>query len=132
MHMFKSIALRAAGVALAVSLAANAALWYVYKDALLDVERVRTETIAAANARLTQSLEHQATAHEARVAELTRRLELSDQVTREALARAEANEQRLDDYRRQQADVARTDHEYAEWGRQQLPAGVADRLRELQ
>jgi hypothetical protein len=130
--VFKSIALRVAGIALAVSLAANGALWYVYRGALLDTERIKTEVVSAANARLTESLSHQATAHEERVAELQRRLELGDQVTKAAQARQEAAQAALTAFRRSQATQAAADAAYEEWARQALPAGVADRLRGLQ
>lgn len=130
--MFRSIAMRAALVALAVSAAANAGLWYAYRGALLDTERVRTEVLAAANARLGESLDHQATAFAEREAELRRRLELSDAVTAAALERAENSEANLRKFRGEAAEQARTDPVYAEWARQPLPPGVADRLRALQ
>lgn len=130
--MFSSLALRAAGIALAVSIAANAGLWYAYRGALLDTERVRTEVLAAANASLGESLGHQATAFAVRESELLHRLELSDQVTRSALERAENSEANLRKFRGAAAEQARTDPVYAEWARQPLPSGVAQRLQELQ
>lgn len=130
--LFKSIALRAAGIALAVSVAANAGLWYAYRGALLDTERVRTEVLAGANARLAESLNHQATAYEERVAELQRRLELSDAVTASALARAEAAADEMRRFRARISAESAEDPTYRAWAETPLPPGVADRLRELQ
>ena len=130
--MFRSIALRAAGIALAVSLAVNAGLWHAYRGALVDSERVRVEVVAAANTRLTESLSRAHKEAEAREAELQRRLELSNLVTQNAYQRAEEAEAALTEYQRSQRARASQDASYAAWIDAPLPSGVADNLRKLQ
>lgn len=71
-------------------------------------------------------------AEAAYVTALQRQQERSDQVTREAQVRAQAAERSLRTFRETQAAQGATDPSYAAWAAQELPAGVADRLRSLQ
>lgn len=103
---------------------------------LLERQKARAEATIAqaavdANTALTASLSHQATAYEARIAELMRRQEQSDAVTQAALARAENSEDNLRKFRSSAAGQKATDQDYARWADTPLPAGVNDRMHAL-
>lgn len=125
---------RALGIGLALSLAANASLGLLYRSSLIAQGEIaalaQAQAAEAANQQLTTSLGHQATAFEAREAELLRRLELSDQVAQAAAARAESTARNLRTFE-VAARAARSVPDYDRWADEPLPAGVADRLRTL-
>lgn len=125
-----------AWIALAVSLAANGGLAYLYKEALQDTARVQLQeqleraialqesTLAAASA--------QEAAHAVRVTELQRRLELSDQVSREHADRAAVAVADLHDFEASLGNRRETQPDYAEWADTKLPTSVGAGLRALE
>jgi hypothetical protein len=123
---------RILGIGLVLSLAANAGTAALYYRAKAETQSTVAAVAAGANERLTQSLSHQATAFEERVAELTRRLELSNEVTKDAQERAYNATAELRTFRELLRSESTADPAYAEWAAAELPAGVAERLRGLQ
>lgn len=122
---------RILGGLLALSLTGNAFLYARLEHAKLQTQTLVSQVATDANALLTESLGHQATAYDARVAELQRRLEQSDAVTRAALARADNMEDNVRKFRGESAAQAARDPDYASWAATKVPAGVNDRLQEL-
>jgi hypothetical protein len=120
-------------VATAISITANAALWYGWKGAVADGERAVAEAAAAeveaANYRWGVVADSARAAHEKRVAELEGRLAQSHQVTADSVTRAEEAEGKLKDY------IAATEddqsEEYLQWASTKLPPQVTNRIAEL-
>ena len=119
------------GLAL-LSLAGNGVLYGQLQRAKRDIVQVKAEATAAANERLATALELQAEADAARVTELLRRLEVSDQVASAAIDRERATRDLVTQYQREQEARASQDASYAAWAHTPLPEGVADKLRALQ
>ena len=125
-----------AWIALAVSLAANAGLAYLYKEALQDTARVQLQEQLDRAIALQESTraaaDAQAIAHADRVTELQRRLELSDQVSREQADRAAAAVSDLQDFEDGLANRQLEQPDYAVWAEVKLPSSVGAGLRALE
>lgn len=115
-----------------LSLAGNGVLYGMWQHSEAETKTLVSETVTAANERLTESLSHQGAAFEAREATWRRRLELSNQVTLDARARAEVAHAAIREYQRQALLRASQDALYEAWRDEPLPPGVLGSLRDLQ
>lgn len=122
-------------IVLASSVAANAGLSYLYKEAIQDTARVQLQEQldrARSSQQTTQAAAlAQAAASAITEASLVRRLELSDKVSREHADRAAAATEELTEFERSLGDRREAQPDYAEWADTDLPPGVADDLRRL-
>jgi hypothetical protein len=127
-----NILTRAGLIALLVSLTGNGVMWYLLHReigvAAAEREKAVAEAALSANAQLTESLSHQATAYEARIAALKKRAQLSDAVTKAAGDRAEAAEETL---RRLRDTISAENAEYKAWAATKLPPTIEPRMQEL-
>ncbi len=125
-----------AWIALAASLAANGGLAYLYKEALQDTARVQLQEQLDRAIALQESTRAAALAQEAanalHVTELQRRLELSDQVSKEHADRAAEAMADLSDFERSLGERREAQPDYAEWADIKLPPSVAEGLRALE
>lgn len=122
---------RILGGGLLLSLVANGFLYARFEHAKLETQTLVSETALAANAHWKETAFAMDAAHQAEVTELRRRLELSDQVTKDSRLRAENAEANLRAFRGAQKSQAAQDPQYQSWAATPLPDGVANRLREL-
>lgn len=117
----------------AISVVGNIVLWYAWRGAEADVDKIRAEAAleatAAENRRWAEVASRLRQAHQERVTELNRRLAQSNQVTESSVARAQEAEGRLNDY----IAAAEKDEspEYLQWASTELPPEVIGRLNEL-
>lgn len=122
-------------IVLASSVAANAGLSYLYKEALQDTARVQLQEQldrARSSQETTQAAAlAQAAASAITEASLVRRLQLSDQVARQHADRAAAAYEELTEFERSLGNRRIVQPDYANWADIELPAGVADELRRL-
>ena len=114
-------------VALVATSASTAIFAHLYREALQDVARIeaeaRADELEKANAAWAEQFELVRQAHEAREAELKRRLEQNDAAVTEALNREREATERLQAYIDSMEDT--------EWARTPLPGDVVTRLETL-
>lgn len=92
-----------------------------------DCERDRAVELNEGN---NQVFNSQAAALEETIADLREALSHSDQVARDAVARANAADEKTRLYRSKLNAIEANDQSYAAWAATALPAGLPDRLRE--
>lgn len=114
-------------VALVATSASTAIFAHLYREALQDVARIeaeaRADELEKANAAWAAQFELVRQAHEAREAELKRRLEQNDAAVTESLNREREATERLQAYIDSMEDT--------EWSRTPLPSDVVTRLEAL-
>lgn len=114
-------------MALAATTVSSAVFAYLYREALQDVARVeaeaRADELEKANAAWAAQFELVRQAHEAREAELKRRLEQNDAAVTESLNREREATERLQAYIDSMEDT--------EWSKTPLPSDVVTRLEAL-
>lgn len=119
-------------IALGVSLAANAGVAYLYKEALQDTARVQLQEqldrVLAVNQNNAEIMVAQALATQVRVTELQRRLDEVNQVTRLFKNRADAADEALAEF---EASLETRDSDYEDWSNVELPAIIATGLKSL-
>ncbi len=122
-------------IALGVSLAANAGVSYLYKEALQDTARVeiqgQLDEALSANRQAYTTYTAALAARNAQVTELRERLQRSDQVSREHADRAAASQERLSDFEETLEARAAMDSSYGAWSQTELPGSIAKGLRSL-
>ena len=122
-------------IALGISIAANAAIGYLYKEALQDTARVelqeRLERALAANETAAAARVAQAIATQLQVTELQRRLEQSDAVARETAAREAAAREDLTEFEASLEARELAQPDYADWAKVELPDRIAEGLKAL-
>lgn len=114
-------------MALAATTVSSAVFAYLYREALRDVARIeaeaRADELEKANAAWAEQFELVRQAHEAREAELQRRIEQSNNAATESLNREREAAERLQAYIDSMEDT--------EWSRTPLPSDVVTRLEAL-
>lgn len=122
-------------IALAVSIAANAAIGYLYKEALQDTARVelqeRLERALAANETAAVVRVAEALAAQDRVTELRRRLERSDAVARESAERETAAREDLTEFEASLEARELAQPDYLDWAKVELPDRIVEGLKAL-
>ncbi len=122
-------------IALGVSLAANAGVSYLYKEALQDTARVEVQALLdealSANRTAYSTYTSALGARNAQVTELRRRLAQSDQVSKEHEDRAAASQGRLTAFEESLGARRIEQPGYDSWAEAELPTGVAEGLRGL-
>lgn len=122
-------------IALGVSLAANAAMGYLYKEALQDTARVEIQALLdealRANRTAYSTYTAALAARNAQVTELQNRLLRSDQVMREHADRAAASQERLSAFEETLGARAMEDPSYESWSNTPLPGSIAEGLQSL-
>ncbi len=120
---------------MAISLATNVALGYLYKESLQDTARVELQgqlhKVLEANARAETVRVATKAGYEAQVTELLRHLELSDSVAEEARLRAGEAAESLAGFEEAQGAREAASLEYKSWSRVPLPANIATGLQSL-
>lgn len=121
-------------IATAVSIAANASLFYAWRHAKAEQEVIREQAVAealqGANERAARATAELEAAAAAREEQLQRRIDNLEQVATQVAERAERAEQELSNFVTEQQSDETT--EFVEWKNDIVPPSVVTRLRRIQ
>ena len=118
------------GGAVTLLLSGAALKWYNFKQGL--IEEGQQVCIQEINKQTMIDLQDALVAERVTNAELVAKAKANAAVNEEARARLRDSESRVDNLLNQQKEQERNDEEYADWGDNTLPDGIASRLRGAQ